>query len=65
MANEPKNTLPIKEWRKPTFDASDEGSSDSDGSIEYESEEPLIPRPQKRPRGEEEDDPDFDPRGET
>jgi hypothetical protein len=65
MANEPKNTLPIGERREPTPDASDEGSSDSDGSTEYESKEPLTPGPQKRPHGEEEDDPDFDLRGET
>ena len=62
MANEPENTLPtLGEWREPTLDASDEGSSDSDGSTEYEGEEPLTPRPQNKPRGEEEDDPDFDP----
>ena len=61
MANEP-----TKKWREPTLDACEEGSSsESGGSTEYESEEPLTPRPQKRPRGEEEDDPDFDPRGET
>lgn len=30
-------------------------------SIEYESEE-LTRRPHKRPRGEEQDDPDYDPR---
>ena len=60
MANEP-----TEQRHEPTPDASDEGSSDSDGSVEYEKEEPLTPWPQKRPRGEEEDDPDFDPRGET
>ena len=65
MANEPDNTLPSGEWREPTPDASDEGSSDSDGSIEYESEEPLTPRPQKKPHGEEEDDLDFDPMDKT
>ena len=61
MANEP-----TKKWREPTLDASDKGlSSESGGSTEYESEEPLTPRPQNKPRGEEEDDPDFDSRGET
>ena len=59
MANESENTLPIirnlVEWREPTPDASDEGSSDSDGSIEYKREEHLTPWPQKRPHGEEED----------
>ena len=65
MANEAENTLPLGERREPTPDVSDEGSSHSDGSTEYESEEHLTPRPQKRPHGGEEDDPDFDPRGET
>jgi hypothetical protein len=61
MANES-----TEKRREPTPDASDEGSSsESDESTEYESEEPLTPRPQKRPRGEEEDDPNFDPRGAT
>ena len=62
MANESDNTLPSREWCEPTPDASDEGSSDSDGSIEYDSEEPLTPWPQKKPHGEEGDNPDYDPR---
>ena len=50
----------LENWCEAT---ADEGSS-SDGSTSYESEE-LTPRPVKRRRGEEEDDPDFDPKGEA
>ena len=54
----------VREWCESTPDDSDERSSDSgsgsDGSTEYESKE-LTPRPQKKPHGEEENDPDFDP----
>ena len=49
-----------REWREATHDDSDEGSLDSDWSTEYESKD-LTPRLKKRPRGEEEDDPDFNP----
>ena len=59
MAKEPE---PRNEWREPTPGSSDEESSY--GSTSYESE-PLTPRPQKKRRGEEEDDPDFNPKGET
>ena len=49
----------LKNWREATPDASDDEGSSSDGSTSYESEE-LTSRPVKRPRGEQEDDPDFD-----
>ena len=54
----------LENWREATPDASDDEGSSSDGSTSYESED-LTPRPEKRPRGEEEDDPDFDPKGEA
>jgi len=60
MANESEA---LREWHEAIpDDNSDEGSSSSlDGrSTEYESKE-LTPRPQKKPHGEEENDPDFDP----
>jgi hypothetical protein len=56
-----------REWREATPDDSDEGSSSdgsdssgSDGSMSYKSQE-LTSRLVKKVRGEEEDDPDFDP----
>ena len=52
----------LENWREATPDASDDEGSSSDRSTSYESEE-LTPRPVKRPRSEEEDDPDFDPKG--
>jgi hypothetical protein len=60
MANESEA---LREWREATLDDdSDKGSSSGSdgGSTEYESEE-LTPRPQKKARGEEANDPDFDP----
>ena len=54
----------LKNWREATPDASDDEGSSSDGSTSYESEE-LTPRLVKRPRGEQEDDPNFDPKGEA
>ena len=57
----------VREWREATpDDDSDEGSSSGSdsGSTEYESEE-LTQRPQKKARGEEANDPDFDPFVET
>ena len=60
MANESEA---LREWHEAIpDDNSDEGSSSSlDGrSTEYESEE-LTPRPQKKARGEEANDLDFDP----
>ena len=53
----------LENWRD-TPDASDDEGSPLDGSASYESKE-LTPRPMKRPRGEEEDDQDFDPKGEA
>ena len=64
MANELEA---LREWREATpEDDSDKGSSSgSDGrSTEYKSEE-LTARPQKKARGEEANDPDFDPLVET
>ena len=64
MANESEA---LREWREATpDDDSDEGSSSGSdsGSTEYESEE-LTQRPQKKARGEEANDPDFDPFVET
>jgi hypothetical protein len=58
-------TEATKKWREATPDVSnDEGSPSSDGSTSYESEE-LTRRPMKRPHDEQEDDLDFDPKGET
>ena len=54
----------LENWREATPDASDDEGSSLDGSTSYESEE-LTPRPVKRPHGEEEDDPDFDLKGEA
>ena len=54
----------LKNWHEATPDASDDEGSSSDRSTSYESEE-LILRPQKRPHGEEEDDPDIDQKGDT
>ena len=54
----------LENWREATPDASDDEGSSSDGSTSYKSEE-LTLRPVKRPRGEEEDDLDFDPKGEA
>ena len=54
----------LENWCEATPDASDDEGSSSDGSTSYNSEE-LTPRPVKRPHGEEEDDPDFDPKGEA
>ena len=60
MANESEA---MREWREATPDDSDEGSSgsgsSSDGTTKYEGKE-LTPRSQKKPRGEEANDPDFD-----
>ena len=61
MANELEA---LRKWREATPDVSDDEGSSSDGSKSYESEE-LTPRLVKRPHGEEEDDPDFDPKGEA
>jgi hypothetical protein len=59
------STEATKNWREATLDASDdEGSSSSDGSTSYESEE-LTLRPVKRPCGEQENDWNFDPKGEA
>jgi len=52
----------LQNWREPTPNESDDNGSSSDTSS-YESEQ-LTPRPQKRPRGEDDDDPDFDPMAE-
>ena len=59
----------VREWCESTPDDSDEGSSSSGsgsegGSTEYESEE-LTPRLQKKARGEEANNLDFDPSVET
>ena len=54
----------LENWCEATLDASDGEGSSLDGSTSYESEE-LTPRLVKRPHGEEEDDPDFDPKGEA
>jgi hypothetical protein len=57
----------LHEWHEVTpDDDSDEGSSSGldSGSTEYKSEE-LTPRLQKKARGEEANDPDFDPSVET
>jgi hypothetical protein len=54
----------LENWREATPNASDDEGSSSDGSTSYESEE-LTSRPLKRPHGEQEDDPDFDPKGEA
>ena len=51
----------LENWREATPDASDDEGSSLDGSTSYESEE-LTPRLVKRPWGDEEDDPDFDPK---
>ena len=53
-----------EQWREPTPKRIDDEGSSSNGSTSYESEE-LILRPQKRPHGEEEDDPDIDQKGDT
>jgi len=58
------STEALENWREATPDASDHEGSSSDESTSYESEE-LTPRPVKRCHGEEEDDPDFDPKGEA
>ena len=58
------STEAAENWRKATPDVSNDESSSSDGSTSYESEE-LTPRLVKRPRGEQEDDPNFDPKGEA
>ena len=59
---QPKSNMPIKERHahRPNPSLGNENS----GSAEYESEE-LTPRLQKRPHGEEEDDLDYDPRGDV
>ena len=54
----------LENWREAIPDASDDEGSSSDGSTSYESKD-VTPRLVKRPRGEEEDDPDFDPKGEA
>ena len=54
----------LKNWHEATPDASDDEGSSSDRSTSYESEK-LTPRPVKRPHGKEEDDLDFDPKGEA
>jgi len=48
----------LQNWREPTPNESDDNGSSSD-TLYYESEQ-LTLRPQKRPRGEDDDDPDFD-----
>ena len=53
--------MSIKEWCTPSPGPSDHGLGES---ISYESKE-LTPRPQKRPHGEEDDDPGYDPRAEA
>ena len=57
------STEALENWHEATPHASDDEGSSSDGSTSYKSED-LTPRRVKRPRGEEEDDPDFDPKGE-
>ena len=54
----------LENWREATPNKSDDEGSLSDGSTLYESGD-LTPRPAKRPRGEEEIDPNFDPKGEA
>ena len=54
----------LQNWGEATPDASDDEGSSSDESTSYKSEE-LTPRRVKRPHVEEEDDPDFDPKGEA
>ena len=58
------STEALENWREATPDASDDEGSSSDRSTTYESRE-LTPRSLKRPRNEEEDDLDFDPKGEA
>ena len=58
------STEATENWCEATPNASDDEGSSSDESTSYEREDPT-PRPVKRPRGEEEDDPDFDPKGEA
>ena len=57
-------TEATENWREATPDASDDEGSSSDRSTTYESGE-LTPRSLKRPRNEEEDDLDYDPRGDV
>ena len=54
----------LENWHEATPDASDDEGLSSYRSTLYKSEE-LTPRPVKRPRGDQEDDPDFDPKGEA
>ena len=54
----------LENWREATPYTSDDEGLSSDGTTSYESKE-QTPRPVKRPHGEEEDDPDFDPKGEA
>jgi len=54
----------LENWREATPDASNDEGSSSDGSTSYESKE-VTSRLVKRPCGEDEDDPDFDPKGEA
>jgi hypothetical protein len=54
----------LENWREAATDVSDDEGSSSYRSTSYESEK-LTPRPLKRPPGEEEDDLDFDPKGEA
>jgi hypothetical protein len=59
------STEATENWREATPDTSDdEGSSSSYGRTSYESEE-LTSRPVKRPHGEQENDLNFDPKGEA
>ena len=54
----------LENWCEATPDVSNDESSSSDGSTSYESEE-VTSRLVKKPRGEEEDDPVFDLKGEA
>ena len=54
----------LQNWREATPDKSDDEGSSLDGSTPYENEE-LTPRLVKRPHVEEENDLDFDPKGEA
>ena len=58
------STEALENWCEATPNASNDEGSSSDGSTSYEREE-LTLRPVKRPHGEEEDDPNFDPKGEA
>ena len=58
------STEATENWRVDTPDASDDEGSSPDESTSYESGD-LTPSPVKRPHGEQEEDPDFDLKGEA